>query len=88
MLRDLHPEFWEGTLETGLKRAPVRRCAHEHPDGGDVLIQLDVAGVWSEALVMPPLAIKRPSTNQTRQLLGSVRTYKEKEPFHAALNSN
>ena len=35
-----------------------------------------------------PRGTKRPSTNQTRQLSGRIRTYKKKAPFHAALNSN
>lgn len=44
----------EGALKAGLEPRPIRCGAHERHYGDDMLIELDVAGIGPEPLVMTP----------------------------------
>ena len=47
----------EGALERALECVPVRLRTHERHHGGDMLVELDIAGVRAEPLMMTPFAL-------------------------------
>ena len=46
----------EGAFQAPMKHRPIRRRPHERQHRGDMLIQLDIAGIGGEPLVMLVLA--------------------------------